>query len=50
MTYDDYDAISEDLLYALREGAISDEQYENEMEALAEQWEEWGENDRCGGC
>ena len=43
MLYDEYEAIAEDLLYALREGELSETQYENEMEALQEQWEDEGE-------
>lgn len=43
MTYNEYEAISDDLLYALREGELNEEQFENEMEALQGQWEEEGE-------
>lgn len=43
MTYDEYEGIAEDLLYAFNEGEISETQYEKEIDALAEQWDEEGE-------
>lgn len=43
MTYSEYEATYDDLCYALREGEINEDQFENEMEALQEQWEDEGE-------
>lgn len=44
MTYDEYQAIESDLLEAYRVGDIlTEEELEDEMEALQNQWEEEGE-------
>jgi hypothetical protein len=43
MTYDEFEAISDDLVIAVRDKKITQTQFEDEMEALQEQWEEEGE-------
>jgi hypothetical protein len=43
VTYDEYEAISEDILFDLLEGNISELEYEEQVESLAEQWDEEGE-------
>ena len=43
MTYDDYEAIMDDILYAFKSGNLTESQLEDEMEILQEQWEEEGE-------
>ena len=43
MTYDEYCAIHDDIVEAYNEGDITESQFEDEMEALQNQWEEEGE-------
>jgi len=43
VTYDEFEAEVDTLIYALRAGEISEDEYFREMEALASQWEDEGE-------
>lgn len=42
MTYDEFQAEEDDLIYDLRRGAINEDQFYRYMEDLQEQWEEEG--------